>query len=105
MAGDDAPWHQEAIGLGAARTGNGCGTGKEVVVAVVDTGVDTTHPELCEVCAQEVEGITEQLPLAHEPHLRCNPALAQYIVDPAFPPLVCEEPFAKAEMDPAYVAE
>src|SRR5262245_54575028 len=76
---------------------------------------------LCEVCGDEVEEITdsdlylryvlgevhpEQLHLLRERHLRCNPALAQFIVDPAFqPPVVCEGAFAKAHLDPAYVAE
>ena len=54
---------------------------------------------LCEVCGAEVEGITESdlylryvlgevdpgwLPVSPERHLRCNPALAQYIVDASF---------------------
>ena len=39
-----------------------------------------------------------------ERHLRCNPALAQYIVDPAFAPVTCPGPFAKSEWDPAFVA-
>jgi hypothetical protein len=74
---------------------------------------------LCEVCGQDVGEITEsdlylryvlgevppeQLHLARERHVRCNPALAQYVVDPAFPPVRCEGPFAKDTLDPEYVA-
>src|SRR5205809_2243784 len=74
---------------------------------------------LCEVCGQEVAEITdsdlylryvlrevppEQLHLLRERHIRCNPALAQYIVDPAFPPVSCEGLFGKAMMDAAFVA-
>src|SRR3954470_10024190 len=62
---------------------------------------------LCEVCGAEVEGITESdlylryvlgevgpgwLPLSRERHIRCNPALAQYIVDPSFEPVPCDSP-------------
>lgn len=75
---------------------------------------------LCEVCGQDVAGIPEsdlylryvlgevpperlhQLP---ERHVRCNPALAQFIVDPDFPPVRCEGAFAKVGLDPAFVAE
>jgi hypothetical protein len=75
---------------------------------------------LCEVCGDEVEEITEsdlylryvlgevdpeQLHQLRERHLRCNPSLAQFIVDPAFPPIPCMGPFAKAQLDPAFVAE
>lgn len=75
---------------------------------------------LCEVCGREVEEITEsdlylryvlgevlpeQLHLLPERHLRCNPSLAQYIVDPDFEPVRCEGPFAKEGIDSAYVAE
>ena len=57
---------------------------------------------LCDVCGQDVEAITDSdlylryvlgevsplaLPTQRERHIRCNPATAQYIVDPAFPPL------------------
>jgi hypothetical protein len=74
---------------------------------------------LCEVCGREVEAITdsdlylryvlgevppEQLHALPERHLRCNPELAQYIVDPAFPPVRCEGFFAKEALDPAFVA-
>jgi hypothetical protein len=74
---------------------------------------------LCEVCGRDVGEITEsdlylryvlgevapeQLHLARERHVRCNPALAQYIVDPAFPPIRCEGPFAKEALDAEYVA-
>ena len=38
-----------------------------------------------------------------ERHIACNPALAQYIVDPGFPPVVCAGPFGKAGVDPGYV--
>lgn len=72
----------------------------------------------CEVCGADVEAITEsdlylrfvlgEVPLevihqAPERHLGCNPALAQYIADPGFAPVVCEGPFGKAGMDAEYV--
>jgi hypothetical protein len=75
---------------------------------------------LCVVCGAEVEEISdsalylryvlgevrpEELHLLPECHLRCNPALAQYINDPRFPPVVCEGPFDRAALDPAYVAD
>jgi hypothetical protein len=75
---------------------------------------------LCEVCGRDVEAITDSdlylryvlgevppaaLPHSRERHLRCNPALAQYIVDPAFPPVRCEGPFAKEHFDAEFVAE
>ena len=73
---------------------------------------------LCSVCGEEVEIITDsnlyllyvlgeikvdQLPTLADCHIRCNPALAQYIVDPAFPPVTCEGPFSKSGFDPGYV--
>jgi hypothetical protein len=73
---------------------------------------------LCEVCGQDVGEITEsdlylryvlgevppeQLHLLPERHVRCNPALAQYIVDPAFPPVACEGVFGKGTLDPDFV--
>jgi hypothetical protein len=73
----------------------------------------------CEVCGGDVEDITdsdlylryvlgevppEELHLRRERHLRCNPELAQYIVDPDFPPVRCEGFFAKELLDAAYVA-
>ncbi|MBP3957905.1 hypothetical protein J8F10_21840 [Gemmata sp. G18] len=73
----------------------------------------------CEVCGSDVEVVTESdlylrfvlgevpLELLHrlpERHLRCNPALAQYIVDPTFAPVACEGPFSKTEMAPEFVA-
>ena len=74
---------------------------------------------LCHVCGGDVGEITEsdlylrfvlgevpaeQLHLLPERHVRCNPALAQYIVDPAFPPVRCDGAFAKEFMDAAFVA-
>jgi hypothetical protein len=73
---------------------------------------------LCEVCGDEVEEITDsdlylryvigeiaarQLLSARERHIRCNPTLAQFIVDPAFPPVSVDGPFGKQELDPAEV--
>lgn len=73
----------------------------------------------CEVCGTDVEAITESdlylryvlgevpLELLHrlpERHIRCNPALAQYIVDTAFPPVRCEAPFGKEAFAAEYVA-
>ena len=75
---------------------------------------------LCEVCGGDVEGITEsdlylryvlgevppeKLHILRERHIRCNPTLAQFIVDPRFEPVRCEGPFAKEGLDPAYVSE
>lgn len=74
----------------------------------------------CEVCGRDVEGIRdsdlylryvtgqldpEQLHVAKERHIRCNPTLAQFIVDPAFEPVVVEGTFDKRQLDPAFVAE
>lgn len=39
-------WHLRAIGLEAARQHGFTGTGTGVTIAVLDTGVDATHPEL-----------------------------------------------------------
>jgi hypothetical protein len=73
----------------------------------------------CEVCGRDVEAVTESdlylrfvlgevpLEMLHrlaERHIRCNPALAQYIVHPDFAPVMCEGPFAKSQMDAAFVA-
>jgi hypothetical protein len=75
---------------------------------------------LCDVCGTDVEAITESdlylryvlgevsplvLPTQRERHIRCNPATAQYIVDPAFAPIHCAGVFAKEALDPAFVAE
>ena len=73
---------------------------------------------LCEVCGDEVESIRESdlylrfvtgeissqgLLATPERHLRCNPVVAQFISDPAFPPVVVEGDFDKRLFDPADV--
>lgn len=73
----------------------------------------------CDVCGGDVEGITDsdlylryvlgEVPLyelqrSPERHLRCNPALAQYVVDARFPPVACGGAFAKEWLDAEYVA-
>src|SRR5437868_3573817 len=75
---------------------------------------------LCDVCGEDVEAIVDsdlylryilgevsplELPNLRERHIRCNPAMAQYIVDPAFPPVRCEGLFAKENLDRESVAE
>ena len=75
---------------------------------------------LCSVCGAPVETLTESelylryvvgwidrelLHTAPDRHLHCNPALAQFIVDPRFEPVVCEGPFAKEQLDPEFVRE
>lgn len=75
---------------------------------------------LCEVCGREVEGIADsdlylryvlgEVPIdalhrSPERHVRCNPALAQFIMDPAFEPVACSGPFAKEALDLTDVAE
>ena len=81
-------------------------------MAACDTGY------ICDVCGKDVEAIIESdlylryimgevspLELTRQPerHIRCNPATAQYIVDPAFEPVVCEGMFAKANLDREFV--
>lgn len=73
---------------------------------------------LCDVCGQDVEQITdsdlylrfvigmvdpEVLHTAPERHIRCNPALAQFIVDDEFTPVVVSGPLDKHGMDPQFV--
>jgi hypothetical protein len=45
----------------------------------------------------------ERLHRLPERHVRCNPTLAQYIVDAAFPTVHCDGPFAAAELDATFV--
>lgn len=74
---------------------------------------------LCEVCGGDVAELTdsdlylryvlgdvdpERLHLLPERHIRCNPTLAQFIVVEGFAPVRVEGPFAKAELDSAFVA-
>ena len=73
---------------------------------------------LCEVCGQDVEGITdsdlylryviglvdpETLHTQSERHIRCNPTLAQFIVADDFEPSVAREEFDKRYLDAVYV--
>lgn len=75
---------------------------------------------LCEVCGRDVEEITdsdlylrfvvgmldpEVLHTTAERHIRCNPSLAQYIVDDQFPAVRFEGPFDKRSLDAAFVSE
>ena len=73
---------------------------------------------LCKVCGRDVGGMVdsdlylryvigrvdpEVLHTSPERHLRCNPALAQYIVHPQFQPVVCEGAFDKRTLDSDFV--
>jgi hypothetical protein len=75
---------------------------------------------LCDVCGGDVGEITdsdlylryvigeidpETLHTLRERHIRCNPVLAQFIVDDDFEPAIVVGPFDKREFDPAYVRE
>ena len=75
---------------------------------------------LCDVCGQDVAIILDSdlylryilgevpldvLHLMPERHIRCNPVVAQYIVATKFPSVECVGPFAKANLDAAYVQE
>ncbi|MEH2364683.1 S8 family peptidase, partial [Nostoc sp.] len=42
----DELWHLDAIALNIARQNGFTGTGKNITIAVLDTGIDSTHPEL-----------------------------------------------------------
>jgi len=74
----------------------------------------------CCVCGGDVEHITdsdlylryvlgwvdpETLHTEAERHLRCNPALAQFIVDEEFQPIAAEGEFDKRQLDPQFVAQ
>ena len=74
---------------------------------------------VCDVCGRDVEAIIdsdlylryvmgevplERLHLQRERHIRCNPAVAQYIVDDRFAPACHEGPFAKANFDSEHIA-
>lgn len=69
---------------------------------------------LCEVCGEDVDGIADsdlylryiigevqsrQLLSSPERHIRCNPTLAQFIVDAQFSPVSVAGAFAKEELD------
>jgi len=73
---------------------------------------------LCQVCGQDVVVITdsdlylryvighldpELLHATPERHIRCNPVLAQFIVDDGFEPVVVDDDFGKSLLDTDYV--
>jgi hypothetical protein len=75
---------------------------------------------LCEICGEEVEGLVESdlylryvigmvdpevLHTTPERHIRCNPALAQFIVDDGFEPVAVEGPFDKRALDAEFVRQ
>jgi hypothetical protein len=75
---------------------------------------------LCDVCGGDVEQIWESdlylryvvgqvdpetLHTTRERHIRCNPTLAQFIVDSNFESVIVEGPFDKRQLDAAYVRE
>lgn len=75
---------------------------------------------LCEVCGRDVANITvsdlylryvigmidaETLHTTAERHIRCNPVLAQFIVDERFEPVTLEGDFDKRTLDPDYVRQ
>ncbi len=75
---------------------------------------------LCQVCGQEVEHLweselylryvvgwvpPERLHQEPERHLRCSPALAQFIVHPDFPSVEVPPEFDKRHMDPQWVKQ
>jgi hypothetical protein len=75
---------------------------------------------LCSVCGGDVEGLTESdlylryvigqidpetLHTTRERHVRCNPVLAQFIVDADFAQVTVEGDFDKRRLDPAYVRQ
>jgi hypothetical protein len=74
----------------------------------------------CEVCGQDVAEIIDSdlylryvlgevpLELLHrlpERHVRCNPALAQFVIAAEFQPVICPGPFGKDQLDPEFVRE
>lgn len=75
---------------------------------------------LCDVCGGDVESMVESdlylrfvigmvdpeiLHTTPERHIRCNPALAQFIVHGDFPPVVVDGNLGKQSLDSTFVAE
>jgi hypothetical protein len=75
---------------------------------------------LCDVCGGDVDGVAESdlylryviglvdpesLHTTKERHIRCNPALAQFIVADDFEPLTIDGPFDKQQLDPLFVRQ
>lgn len=75
---------------------------------------------LCDVCGGDVEEITdsdlylryvigmidpEVLHTTRERHIRCNPALAQFIVDDEFEAVLVDDDFDKRKLDGRFVRE
>lgn len=75
---------------------------------------------MCDVCGQDVEQIVDsdlylryilgevppqELTRQSERHIRCNPALAQFIVDPVFPAVRCDSIFARDGLDAEFVRQ
>ena len=75
---------------------------------------------LCEICGEDVDGIAasdlylrfvigllppEVLHTTPERHIRCNPALAQFIVDPEFRAIRLEGDFDKRCLDEQFVRQ
>ena len=74
----------------------------------------------CDVCGQDVENIWESdlylryviglidpetLHTTPERRIGCNPVLAQFIVDPNFPPIAAAGEFRKESLDPQFVQQ
>jgi len=75
---------------------------------------------LCDVCGSDVESLVdsdlylryvigmldpETLHTTRERHIRCNPVLAQFIVDDNFPPVAVDGEFDKRRLDAVHVRE
>lgn len=75
---------------------------------------------LCDICGGDVESLRdshlylryvigwvdpETLHLRRERHIRCDPALAQYIICPEFEPVEVNGSFDKRNMDPQSVRD
>ena len=74
----------------------------------------------CEICGRDVANITESdlylryvvgmidaetLHTTAERHIRCNPTLAQFIVDEGFEPVVVDGDFDKRNLDHDYIQQ
>lgn len=75
---------------------------------------------LCDICGGDVEAITdsdlylrfvigdvdpETLHTTRERHIRCNPVLAQFILDDEFQPVAVAGAFDKRQLDATYVRQ